>query len=226
MKRIQTKGIVLKRVNYGEADRIITFITPSEGKISAIAKGVRKAKSKLAGGIELFSICDLSLIEGRGNLATVVSTRLETHFEKIISSYEHMEVGYAATRLVGAFTDDDAPESYFNLLAQTYALLSSNCSAAVVACWFYLQLMKLHGALPDTLKDTDGDDLSASAKYAFSVEDARFFKSEMGVFGADEIKAWRVFLNAEAKQIRSFTGLDEPAQKSQKVLASFVEFQL
>ena len=45
-KDIRTPGIVIRRVNYGEADRILTIITPS-GKISAIAKGVRKAKSKV-----------------------------------------------------------------------------------------------------------------------------------------------------------------------------------
>ena len=59
MNRISTRSIILTRINYAEADRIITFLTPSNGKVRAIAKGVRKAKSKLAGGIELFSISDI-----------------------------------------------------------------------------------------------------------------------------------------------------------------------
>ena len=50
---IKTLGFVLRRTNYGEADRILNLITP-QGKISAIAKGVRKPKSKLAGGVEMF----------------------------------------------------------------------------------------------------------------------------------------------------------------------------
>ena len=57
---IRTLGYVLRRTNYGEADRILNIITP-EGKISAIAKGVRKEKSKLAGGIEMFSRIDLNI---------------------------------------------------------------------------------------------------------------------------------------------------------------------
>jgi DNA repair protein RecO (recombination protein O) len=56
MKTIVTKGIVLTRTDYGEADRILHFLTPDQGKIAGIAKGVRKSKSKLAGGIELFSV--------------------------------------------------------------------------------------------------------------------------------------------------------------------------
>jgi len=60
MKITKTKAIVLRRTNYGEADRIIQFITPV-GKISAIAKGVRREKSRLAGGIELFQFVRLFL---------------------------------------------------------------------------------------------------------------------------------------------------------------------
>jgi len=51
MKRINTHGIVLARTDFGEADRILTFLTPDNGKVKAIAKGVRKQKSKMAGGI-------------------------------------------------------------------------------------------------------------------------------------------------------------------------------
>ncbi|MCA9330182.1 DNA repair protein RecO, partial [Candidatus Saccharibacteria bacterium] len=62
MKQIVTVGIVLARINYGEADRIVTILTPDHGKIRLLARGVRKIKSRLAGGIELFSINDLTYI--------------------------------------------------------------------------------------------------------------------------------------------------------------------
>lgn len=50
---LHTRAIVLRRTNYGETDRILNLLTP-EGKKSVLAKGVRREKSKLAGGIELF----------------------------------------------------------------------------------------------------------------------------------------------------------------------------
>jgi len=62
MKKIVTSAIVLSRINFGEADKIVTFITPSSGKLSCIARGARKIKSKLAGGIELFSVNTISYI--------------------------------------------------------------------------------------------------------------------------------------------------------------------
>ena len=59
--RKKTLTIVLRRTDFGEADRILTLLTP-EGKKTAIARGVRKPKSKLAGGIELFSLNEVVLI--------------------------------------------------------------------------------------------------------------------------------------------------------------------
>ena len=62
-QEIKTSGYVVGRTNYSEADRILRIITPV-GKVSAIAKGVRKPKSKLAGGIELLTLSDLVIHRG------------------------------------------------------------------------------------------------------------------------------------------------------------------
>jgi len=62
---IKTSGIFIKRMNFGEADRILTILTERFGKIKAIAKGVRKLKSKLAGSLEPFMLLDLQLHEGK-----------------------------------------------------------------------------------------------------------------------------------------------------------------
>ena len=70
----RTLAYVLRRTNYGEADRILNLLTP-EGKISAMARGVRKEKSKLASNIEMFCLIDLNVHEGKGNLAVVTSAK-------------------------------------------------------------------------------------------------------------------------------------------------------
>ena len=66
----RTKAIVLRRTNYGEADRILTLLTPL-GQRNAIARGVRREKSRLAGGIELFAVSDVVLHRGKGSLYTM-----------------------------------------------------------------------------------------------------------------------------------------------------------
>lgn len=72
----RTKAWVLRRTNYGEADRILNLITPQR-QISAVARGVRKSKSKLAGAIELFCLSDVVLVGGKnGGMATLSSASL------------------------------------------------------------------------------------------------------------------------------------------------------
>lgn len=59
------KAIVLRRTDYAEADRVLQLLTP-KGRRAVIAKGVRRERSKLAGGIELFALCDVVVHSGRG----------------------------------------------------------------------------------------------------------------------------------------------------------------
>ncbi len=65
MNSYKTLGIVIKRSNYGEADKILTIFTERFGKVKAIAKGVRKIKSKMAGSLEPFMLLELQLYEGK-----------------------------------------------------------------------------------------------------------------------------------------------------------------
>ena len=71
---LRTRAIVLRRTNYGESDRILNLLTP-EGKVAVLAKGVRKEKSRLAGGIELFSISDVVIHQGRSNLGILTGAK-------------------------------------------------------------------------------------------------------------------------------------------------------
>ena len=72
---LRTEAIVLRRTDYGEADRILQLLTP-EGKKSVVAKGVRREKSKLAGGIELFSVSEVVIHEGKGELGILTGAKL------------------------------------------------------------------------------------------------------------------------------------------------------
>jgi len=80
MKQLVARAIVLSRTDFGEADRIITLLTPDQGKVRLVARGVRRAKSKIAGGIELFSISDITYMTGKGDLGTLISARLDRHY--------------------------------------------------------------------------------------------------------------------------------------------------
>ena len=70
---LKTEAIVLRSIRYGEADRILHLYTPHHGRISAIAKGVRRARSRFGARLEPFFHVRTMLHEGRGDLYTVTS---------------------------------------------------------------------------------------------------------------------------------------------------------
>jgi DNA repair protein RecO (recombination protein O) len=90
MDNVKTKAIVLRRTNYGEADRILNILTPM-GKMSVMAKGVRKTQSKLAGGIELFCVSDVVVHRGKGDLGVLTSARLVEFYSEIMKDLAAME---------------------------------------------------------------------------------------------------------------------------------------
>lgn len=73
---LRTEGVILKRRNFGEADRILTIYTRDSGKITAIAKGVRRPRSKKAGHLEIGSWCKMFIARGKNiDLLTEVETK-------------------------------------------------------------------------------------------------------------------------------------------------------
>src|ERR1700761_4426140 len=115
MKQILTTGIILSRPDYGEADRIITVLTPDRGKLRLMARGVRKVKSKLAGGIELFSTSHITYIEGRGEIGTLVSTRLIKHYGNVINDIDRVQLGYELIKQTNRATEDEPEAAYYEL---------------------------------------------------------------------------------------------------------------
>lgn len=79
MKSVQTKGIILSRRDYGEADRILNILTEHLGKISAIAKGSRKLTSRKSGHLELGNLIDFELAPGK-NLYVITAAKTTTHY--------------------------------------------------------------------------------------------------------------------------------------------------
>ncbi|HET6863687.1 MAG TPA: DNA repair protein RecO, partial [Candidatus Saccharimonadales bacterium] len=171
MQKYNTRGIVLNRTNYGEADRIISFLTPNRGKVKAIAKGVRKSKSKLAGGIELFSISDIGVIVGRGDIDTLASSRLARHYGQITKELDRTELAYKFIKMVDQATEDEPETAYFNLLKDGFGSLDDKTlSLDLAEGWFSAQLLKLAGHTPNLKTENSGAKLIDGHKYDFEYQ--------------------------------------------------------
>lgn len=204
MNQIVTQGIVLSRTDYGEADRIITFLTPDQGKVRVMAKGVRKSKAKLAGSVELFGVSDITFIAGRSEIYTLISARLIKHYGGIISEIGRLQAGYDVVRLLHRATEDNPPLEYFRLLNEALAGLDDKSAPPeAVMFWFQLHLLKLAGHAPDFTTDTKGQKLSPDKTYNFDTESMRLAPSpaRKGQFGVNEIKFWRLGLSAAHPQL-------------------------
>ena len=212
MKTIRTKAIVVRRTNYGEADRILEFLTPQYGKVSAIARGVRREKSKLAGGIELFARCDITLSSGRSSdLYILTGARLELFYGKIMSDYDHLQFGYEAIKQVSRAADTLDEPAFFDLLDQTFGWLNDEgIELRIIRTWFWLQLAILQGVGLNLSTDDNGMKLVEDAQYNFDIAQGVFVFTETGRFARDHIKVLRL-LSAQsppvAMQVTNLGGL-------------------
>lgn len=189
MNTLETQGIILRRVEYGEADRIITFLTRDYGKIRVIAKGVRKSKSKMAGGIELFSVSELHFIKGRSDISTLVSTRLIKHYAEIVRDLQRTEAAYALLRSIDKTVEDDAGSDYFIVLHESLAALANQAIPILLAeLSFAMRLLQIGGHVPDFATDTAGERLDSTARYEYDFEAVSFRAVSDGPFDQNHIK--------------------------------------
>ena len=144
----RTEAIVLRRSEYGEADRILTLYTPRHGKRRVIAKGVRKATSRLAGHIELFTRVNLLLAEGR-NLDIVTQAEIVAPYRALRLDLERISYAYYVAELLDKLTSDEEGQSpAYSLLADTLAALDDAASPEVAVRRFELRLLALLGYRP------------------------------------------------------------------------------
>jgi DNA repair protein RecO (recombination protein O) len=212
MKQLSTDGVVLRRTSYQEADRILTVLTSEHGKISLIAKGVRKSKSKLAGGIELFAVNQLSYISGRSSLNTLTSSRSKQNFKHIVGDLDRTMRAYEYLKIIDKLVEEGVPESsdYFEILVSSLEGLNEQALRPELSdVWFYLHVLEKFGVVPDLRTDTDGSPLDEAKTYNFSAEDMQFVQAKndnQGSVTSDHIKLLRVVLRySRAKKLSNIT---------------------
>ena len=196
MKPLHTEGIVLSRIDYGEADRILTLLTPEDGKLRLMARGVRKPKSKLAGGIELFSTAEISYMHGRGEIGTLISVRLTTYYSNIVQNIDRVQLGYELIKLLHKATEDQPEAQYFYLLEQAFvALNNADVNIDLIRLWFQAQLLKQAGHSPNIQTDTSGHKLTSDHMYNFDFDAMTFTSYPRGAFTASHIKILRLLFD-------------------------------
>lgn len=148
-RRYTTEAIVLSRFDLGEADRVLTLITPAGGKLKAIAKGVRRPTSRLGGSLEPFAELTVDLARGRTfDVVTQVSVghawlRLRDDLESTATAW------YIAELADRSLEERHAAEPLYSLLRRAYELLDAGMAPGRVARWYEMHLLDELGFRPE-----------------------------------------------------------------------------
>jgi DNA repair protein RecO (recombination protein O) len=147
MALYRDRGVVLRSYKLGEADRIVVVLTAGHGKVRAVAKGVRRTKSRLGGRLEPLSHVELLLYEGR-ELDGVSQAELVEPWPELHANLSCMSHGLAMAEAAEQVAQEGAPsEALYRMLVGALRVLVSKPGPLVVAS-FYLKLLVLEGAAP------------------------------------------------------------------------------
>jgi len=144
-----TDAIVLTRFDYGEADRIMTLFTPAFGKLKAIAKGVRRTKSRLGGSLEPLAELRVALARGR-TFDVVTQVQVSHAWLHLRDSLESTATAWYLAELADRSLEErHEAEGLYALLRHAYELLDAGMDVGRVARWYEMRLADELGVRPE-----------------------------------------------------------------------------
>jgi DNA repair protein RecO (recombination protein O) len=165
----KTEAVILKRSNLGEADKLITVLTPKMGKLRCVAKGVRRLHSRKAPSLELFSRVNLFLARGK-TLDLVTEANLVSSFPRLKGDLERVRYAYQFVEVISAVTrENQDTEALYALLVKALEWLDRTNQASQEGLRrFQLRLLEDSGfGLPPT------QDVESLTAYIESIIDRR-----------------------------------------------------
>jgi DNA repair protein RecO (recombination protein O) len=202
-KTVKTEAIVLRSIRYGEADRILHLYSSRQGRIGAIAKGVRKPRSRFGGRLEPFFRLNLMLHEGRGELLTVTAVDTVEGYPRLRSDAGALGAGARACDAVLRLLDAAEPNPpAYNLLCRYLALLDGGGDAVRLetAISFRLKLALAAGFSPELASCARCGEAEHLTAFSGAAGGAVCARCEAGSFPLSE-EAHRFMVEAMARPL-------------------------
>ena len=169
----QTTAIVLRAIEFSETSLIVTMLTRELGRISAIAKGARRAKSPFEGSLDLLAVCRVVVLsKSSESLDLLTEAKLHRRFRGADRSLERLYGGYYVAEMLRLLLDDHEPHpEVYDLTIGTLQRIDGDGNVAASLAWFDLQLLRLLGHAPGTDRCTEcGSACPSAARVPFSLE--------------------------------------------------------
>jgi DNA repair protein RecO (recombination protein O) len=151
MAEIRTRAVLLRRVDTGESDRVVTLLTEAQGRVSAIARGARKSRKRFGASLGLFVLAEASLRRGRGGggLFTLTAYDAVQTFPGISTRLGAIAHASYVTELVRELSPPEQQEpALFTLLLQAYHHLDQHPPGSAALRWLEIQALTAAGLAP------------------------------------------------------------------------------
>ncbi|MCK4781552.1 DNA repair protein RecO [Candidatus Parcubacteria bacterium] len=166
----RTQGIIIKKIDKGEAARIFTIYTRDFGKLKVLAKAERKIKSKLRAGLELFYLSEIEFIQGK-NYKTLTDVVLIDSFQSIREDLERLKIAYKISEILDNFIkEEQADKKIWGLLSETFDRLN-NLKLEIIYYYFLWNFFSILGYQPELYLCSICQNKLAPEKLYFSYKD-------------------------------------------------------
>lgn len=218
---------MLRTIRYGEADRVLHLYTPDHGRVGAVAKGVRRVKSRLGGRLEPLSRVRLVLHQGRGELCTVSQADTVNAHSSLRERRASLERGTQACEAVLRLLDStEANRPAYNLLCHELGLLDQSAEAAgrAQALAFRLKLLLAAGFAPELASCAACGEAEHVGGFSPSAGGVVCAGCEAGSFGLSE-EAHRFLVTALARPLAEAPQAPEQAlAQADRAIAETLEY--
>jgi DNA repair protein RecO (recombination protein O) len=232
-RNYQTEAVIIRKVKLGEADRILTLYTLDRGKMEAVAKGVRRPKSKMAGHLELLTHSLVRLARGR-NLDTIIGSQTIESYMTLKNDLVLTSYAIYAIELVNQFTAQHIEnQALFHLLLDTLQRISQANNIELTMRYFELHLLELVGYRPQLsecvtcriqLKPVINAFCSGSG--GILCPDCQYGHQSSFPISVDAIKVLRLLQRYEFGVVERLKISAELSQELRVVLASYIRYLL
>jgi DNA repair protein RecO (recombination protein O) len=229
----RVSAIVLKRRDQGEADRLLTVLTRERGKVTLLAKGVRRQASRKAGHIEPFTLVDLLVAKGKSlDLVTQAETS-EAH-RALREDLWRSTWAYYVAELADAFTVEDDPQALlFELVAETLDRLNRGDDPALSVRYYELHLLGLVGYQPQLFRCVACDTLLEPEVNFLSIERGGALCPKHGAHLVDTIalpvnvlKVLRYLQTRDWSQVAQLQLSSQISSQLETMLARYIVYHL
>jgi DNA repair protein RecO (recombination protein O) len=228
-RTFRTEAIVLKRTDFGEADRLLTLFSKEFGKISAIAKGARKPQSRKTGHVELFMRSKFFIAKGR-NLDIIIQAEMIDPHAPLREDLMRVSHASYAVELLSRFTVEDDPHpGIYNLLDDTLSRHSETNDLDLVTRYYELRLLSLAGFQPRLYHCVScGEDIQELDQY-FSPElggilcpDCRHADSKAISVSASAVKVMRYLQTRNWDTVKHLHMRKETRDELERIMQKYI----